>query len=72
MGIGVHSSRGLWGRSMHKMNWWTPGLLLLQLNQWTPGLLLLRLIQWTSLYLELQRMSLYPSLDLRTVCYLAS
>ena len=42
------------------------------LTEWTPGLLLLRLNQQTSLYLELQRMSLYPSLDLRMVCYLTS
>ena len=31
-------------------------------SQCTPGLLLLRLNQWASLYLELQRMSLYPFL----------
>ena len=54
------------------LNQWAPGPLLLRLNRWTLGLLILRLNQWTSLYLELQRMSLYPSLDLRTVCYLAS
>ena len=41
------------------VKWWTP---LLQLNKWTPGLLLLPLNQWTSLYLELQKKSLHPSL----------
>ena len=52
--IGVHSSRRLGGvGEKHAQNLW--------LNRWTPGLLLLWLNQWTSLYLELQRMSLYPS-----------
>ena len=63
------------GRNMHKTyDVWhhhSEQNLNVRLTKGLSGLLVIRLNWWTSLYLELQRMSLYPSLDLRMQSMLA-
>ena len=75
--IDVHSSRGLGGRSMHKIYDWIVGGLLgccsfNWINGLRPGLLLLRLNQWTSLFLELQRNVLISTTALNSCSYIHS